>query len=478
MLPSVTRTTGGPPDESLGQRAGIADASREGLRLSYRRLIAFAMRIFPRAPRKLINRVTMQLPLENWLVEAALPEEANVAFLEAARCYKSAAYRAALLFSYLGWGLTIRQRVLLAQCPSGIKETHWLGFGEKLRSDDRWESQVFDCTQMTQPASIFDVSEDLRQQVKFWRDRRNDCAHFKANEIAAPHVEAFWLFVRSNMTKFVPRGTKAALIEEIRTFFDANRTPPDSDVRPLAKQITQSIEPGQATVFFREMVEEFGIGHLGSFSEPVKLFEGLFAVNSPLGGSLSDYLATETWLLVPLLRQNPGRVLNWTANRELIRRLWRELLFTFGHQDLPVYAALLRNGLIPTSEIDEANKWIAAKLNGDIPTGGDLEVLLRSNFVSQFSRYAFDEFKIDEFAWGNRNAQTIRWYIETFPLTCDVAQIICRAFASPPFPYEVRDALGSLLETNEAKRQELESQAFKAGVSVPANILTAAKPGG
>jgi hypothetical protein len=420
----------------------------------------------------------MRLPLEHWLAEASLPEEANVAFLEAARCYKSAAYRAALLFSYLGWGLTIRHRVLLARCPAGINATQWLGFGEKLRSDDRWEPQVFDCIQMTQPASIFDVSEDLRQQVKYWRDRRNDCAHFKPNEIAAPHVEAFWLFVRSNMTKFVPRGTRAALIEEIRTFFDANRTPPDSDVRPLAKQITQGIEAGHATSFFRDVVEEFHIGQLGSLSEPAKLFEGIFAVNSSLGGPLSDYLATETGLLVPLLRQNPGRVLNWTANRELIRRLWRELLFSFGHQDLPVYAALLRNGLIPPSEIDEANSWIVTKLNGDIPTGGDLEVLLGSSFVSQFARYAFDESKIDEFAWGNRNAKTIRWYVETFPITPDGARLICQAFASPPFPYEVRDALGSLLELNEIKRQELESQASKAGVTVPVNILTAAKPTG
>lgn len=419
----------------------------------------------------------MILPLERWLSDADLPEEANVAFSEAVRCYKAGASRAALLFSYLGWGLALRRRILLAQCPPGIKPKQWTDIGEKLRKEDRWESQVFDCSQMTQPATIFDVSEDLRFQVRFWRDRRNDCAHFKANDIGESHVEAFWQFVRSNLAKFVPRGTRAALIEEIKKFFDANRTPPGSNIRPLVDLIPVSIEPGQATSFFQTIVDEFSFSpELRSAREPVLLFEGILAANSArIVKDLGEYLANETWLLLPLLRSNPSRVLNWHANREVIRRIWRELLFSDGRQDLAVYVALIRNDLIPAGEIEESNSWIVGKLNGDIPGSQELEFLRAADFFTCFARYAFDERKVDEFDWGNRNAQTIRWYVETFPITPKTATVLCSVFWGPPFPFEVRDALGSLFEANSEKRRELESVASEAGLEVPKSILTAAK---
>jgi hypothetical protein len=419
----------------------------------------------------------MQLPIEQWLSEANLPQEATVAFSEAVRCFKAGAYRAALLFSYLGWGLSLRIRILTAQCPSGIAASLWAGIGQRLRNEDRWDDEVFECTQRMNPAPIFEVSEDLRRQVRFWRDRRNDCAHFKVNEIGSPYVESFWQFVRSNLPKFVPRGSQAALIEEILRFFDPNQTPPGSDIGPIVALIAPSIETSSLADFFREVVDNMtvtvGAMKLRRAVDLSKFFEGVLRLsNQQLTTPLAGYLAGEHGLLLNLLRSSPSRVLVWSDHSTLVRLLWRSLLFESGHQDLPVYAALLRNRLIPDAEISEANLWVVSRLNGDLPMPEDLPVLLASGFIRALGEYAFDQRKIDDFNWGNRNALTARWYLENFPITVSIARIICSVFHGPPFPYSARDALGSLFANDSAKRAELEHAAVEANIEVPSTILT------
>jgi hypothetical protein len=65
------------------------------------------------------------------------------------------------------------------------------------------DAATFDATQHKNPAPIFAIDQELRDQVKFWKDRRNDCAHSKQNQIIAAHCEAFYAFVRSTLNRFI-----------------------------------------------------------------------------------------------------------------------------------------------------------------------------------------------------------------------------------------------------------------------------------
>ncbi len=102
----------------------------------------------------------MKLPLETWLNEYSLPPDARLAFQEAVICYKSGAYRTAVLFSYLGLAQVIRSCVLRAQRPASRSGGEWAQRLAKLRGCDRWDKQVFELTQMTAPNGIFDISAD------------------------------------------------------------------------------------------------------------------------------------------------------------------------------------------------------------------------------------------------------------------------------------------------------------------------------
>lgn len=197
----------------------------------------------------------MQLPIETWMGTAHLSLESSTALREAVVCYKGGGYRAGLLFSYLAFSLTLRNRILHVQGnPPGFAPGEWTSMRNDLMSEDKWDKRVFDAVQTIKSGKIvFSVSDDLRQQVKYWKDRRNDCAHFKDNEICSSHVEALWTFLRSNLGKFVPVGSEESVLQRIVTHFDPNITPPGLDPMPIVRDIPCSVESSDFSNFLTEL---------------------------------------------------------------------------------------------------------------------------------------------------------------------------------------------------------------------------------
>jgi len=62
----------------------------------------------------------MQLPIINFVESHNFQNEAEELFYEAARCYRAKAYRAAFVFSYLGFLMVLKYRVLEADRPEKI----------------------------------------------------------------------------------------------------------------------------------------------------------------------------------------------------------------------------------------------------------------------------------------------------------------------------------------------------------------------
>lgn len=184
----------------------------------------------------------VKLPIQEWLEGKNLGTDADALFEESVQCFKAGAYRAALLMSYLGFQSILRDRILSAGAPAGVPPGMWSSIQSKLRSDDEWDPSVFDATQQKAPAPVFPVSEDLRQQVTYWKNRRNDCAHSKPGPITASHVEAFWVFVRAHSSKFAVNGSIEALLEKLKRHFDASITPPGTDATPLADEFTSIVD--------------------------------------------------------------------------------------------------------------------------------------------------------------------------------------------------------------------------------------------
>jgi hypothetical protein len=414
----------------------------------------------------------MHLPIETWLTDAGLPEESLVAFNESVLAFKTGANRAALLFSYVAWGLALRDRLLKAPGPpTGLQQGQWDAIMRDLRNDDTWDTQVFGCTQMKTPAPIFLVSEDVRAQVRYWKDRRNDCAHFKMNEIAAAHVDSFWAFVRSNLGRFVPLGSEASTITAILRHFDPNQTPPGADLMPLVRRIPESITPERLKPFLLDvrsaLTTNVGTLKLSRSAEVNLLLAAGVSGGGQLGRAALEVMLDDHALLVGVVRMWPDCVAYLSDYPEHVRRLWRKDLFDKNHADLPVFGALVRNALIPDDQLSEANSRAVLGLRGDLPLQTDVDALNRSGFFAALHDAAFSRGLVDQFAWGNANAATIAWYILNFPLDDVIVASICETFDKPPYPSAVEAMLQEVLAPGTPKRLEFENISQRSGRPVP-----------
>jgi hypothetical protein len=419
----------------------------------------------------------MRLPIETWVAETPLPDESLVAFNESVVAYKAGANRAALLFSCVAWGLALRERLLnTPDPPNGMPVGQWQKLLQDLRNEDRWDAQVFDCTQMKTPVTLFHVSDDIRTQVRYWKDRRNDCAHFKLNEINPAHVESFWAFVRSNLGRFVPLGSEADLIAAILRHFDTNVTPPNTDLSPLVARIPQSMGPERFKPFLVDaknaLSTKVGTFLLARSTEYHVLLATCLSAGDRLGKAALELMLEDRSALVGILRMWPEAAGYLSDFPDHVRQLWRKDLFGKGHTDLAVYAALLRNSMIPEDQILEANQYVAASIQGDIPLEADVDRLNQSGFFSALKALAFEQNRIDQFGWGNANAPIIAWYVLRFPLDEEVVTAICACLGTAPYPFAVESALKELLTSNPTKLAEFEAIATRLGKPIPPSFAT------
>ncbi|TXD32094.1 hypothetical protein FRC96_19050 [Lujinxingia vulgaris] len=415
----------------------------------------------------------MKLPFQKWLDEIDVPPEARLVFDEAFTCYKAGADRAALLFSVLGFNLTIRKRLLEASNPNGIPSHKWTQIRQCLQSEDQWDNQVFDSIKQKQPAPIFLIRDDIRRQVEYWRDRRNDCAHFKDNEISSAHVDMFWQFVRANLGYFVPSGSREALIEGFVEFFNPDITDPTESIAPLIENIPRAVPEGEYINFFQSLAEK-----MTGRSENIQVYSSksyrtiVAAVfeshNEAIILPLLTLMRNNVEFLAGVLRENPNYVLILKDESQLIRQLWRSVLFDDRYGDLPVYAAMLRHGIIPSEQISESVEWVIKRINGTVPSDADWAILEQHDFWDEFQVYAFEEMNANVFPWANRNAELIVNYLRTHTITPEIAGALRESAGVTPLPYVLRDRTREFFERNPEKYIEFKQGCEVKGLTVPA----------
>jgi len=330
------------------------------------------------------GRPLVNLPFRSWLQDQPLPSEVLDLFEEAFRCYRAEAYRAALLFSYLGFLRAVASRLMNAAKPDLLSEKLWLDLQGQLRDEVKWESATFGALERVNPTSILLADEDLRQQVTYWRGRRNDAAHSRENEISAAHVEMIWLFIRSNLAKFVVNGGRSGLLERFRRHFDPAFTPIGQEFSRLVAEIPQAVRRSEFRDFIRELFAilkpaddlEWKIVPAWAVTAPyLRLVDYTVALgNQALLIDLLAEIYASMDLLVATLLARPSLVLQFSNEPSLIRKLWHDLLPTIQmYSCFPIVASLrvllilLRNQLIPEDQRVEAVEHFVSRIDEGYP---------------------------------------------------------------------------------------------------------------
>lgn len=151
-----------------------------------------------------------------------------------------------LMLSYIAFIQAVRNNLLNSEKPSGFKKARWDACMNNLRSEGKWDSEVVDCIMkrangVSDPA-FFELTDTLRNDVCYWRSRRNDCAHYKDSEITLSHVSAFWVFMMDNYNIFTPIGSLQQSINEYNRHFDVSLTPRGSSTERIFKRLRYVIK--------------------------------------------------------------------------------------------------------------------------------------------------------------------------------------------------------------------------------------------
>lgn len=271
---------------------------------------------------------------------------------DAIRCYRHGIARPALMLSYIAFIQAVRNNLLNSEMPSGFKKSRWDASMENLRSESKWDSEVVDCIRKrangaTDPA-FFELPDTLRDDVGFWRNRRNDCAHYKDSEITLSHVAAFWVFMMDNYNKFTPIGGLMQSVNDYKRHYNLSITPKGASTDKIFKRLCLAIKTEDDLLLFLKETDS-----CMGYEDQILLLHDLL-MNERHKTKVVSILVNKLKRLKMYLMAIPTDVSAVLGNNaEMIRKLWYDD-FQLSARCVNVYVEMLRAKMIPQGEIKES----------------------------------------------------------------------------------------------------------------------------
>ncbi|WP_336863063.1 hypothetical protein [Peribacillus frigoritolerans] len=412
----------------------------------------------------------MRLHFEEWIKDQKISYRTEELIDEAILCYRAKAYKASLLFSYLSFQNIIKERILSADSPPGYPSKLWGNIQGGLRDDDKWESKIIECIDRNKPGSIFRLSDDVKKQYFYWKDRRNDCAHGKDNKIGMSHVETFWLFVESNLSKFGVNGGKESLLERIKVFFDQNLTPPNTDPLPIINDIQYAIEPSDYNEVLDKIFEYSEVAPVIPIYD-VDFWIKLLTIESEFRVQAVNYLKTKRDLILDILREDPSNLIYFSDDPVFIRSLWKEK----NYSKSSILITLLRHGLIPKEQFEEFVSTVSSVIDNLLLNQHDetiLNTLEESGFFTEIKRKAFEDHNISNFNWSGDHRNLICHLILRDGFDKDMVTALNYAFSGSFTPWKLGDSLEQLFINNPTYKIEYKRITEETGGSLPERFFT------
>lgn len=424
----------------------------------------------------------MKLKFEVWLENVnSINDEAKSLFVESIVCYKAGACRASLLLSYLAFTTCLKNRLLNGDKPIIFPQGEWDEYLRKVRNEDKWESTIFDLTQLKEvpnqdksikKSPVFTISDSLRDEIKYWKDRRNECAHNKDSLILQAHVEVFWAFLQSNLGKITIEGGMESLIQKVQKHYDVNFTPKGKDVTPLVNEIESAVPKDNIREFLMKSFAVIDDSYLILYlnDEILDFVDKLLSSgNQQLITAFSDFIKNEESFLQEYLTHNPNFVNMLGLNEEGVRNFWKTRLGKYSNT-LNVYAALLRNLQIPKAEVDEANFHVIKFMKQFEMTEESYFVLKNYGFYDSLSDFLFSSIEDKDFNWINKNSKLFMVYFQTEGFDETTVDLICKVLRRDYSPFSLENRLEELFSQRDDLKQSFLGICSKLGVKVPSQF--------
>lgn len=375
---------------------------------------------------------------------------------DAIRCYRNGIARPALMLSYIAFIQAVRDNLLKSDMPKGFNEPRWKACMSKLRQENAWDEQVIRCIKCRDNPPYFELTDSLRDDVCYWRNRRNDCAHYKDSEITLSHVAAFWVFIMDNYNKFTPIGSLMQSVNDYKRHYNVSITPKGTSTEVIFKRLCLAIKTEDDLLLFLKETDS-----CMEYEEQAQLLHDLLMderhkakVISLLTGKLKRvkmYLALKPADVSVILGNNP----------EMTRKFWYEDFMLFA-SSANVYVEMLRAKMIPQGEIKESLDMFLKheyKRNAfylDNPE--DFNVLKENGLYDIF----IEEYLSKDFVCNNPGEKCHKtdFYISLIQrggISDKLIKVLSESIKGT-FPYKLENRLkGEIFKDEENKKQYLES---------------------
>jgi hypothetical protein len=408
----------------------------------------------------------MKLKFEAWVEEQNFSEVTKDLFSEGATCYKSGAYRASLLLSFLGLQSMIKERVLEPVLPKNYQPGEWkkkkrdVGLTGSNSSDD-WDKGIQELVKIKDPKkTIFGLNDDIHHQYFYWKDRRNDCAHARGNTMHSSHVESFWLFIQSNSHRFVVNGGHQYILDQLKEHYDKTITPPGQDPSYIVKNIANSIEKSEYESLFDEIKSLINTPPKYDLYPAISIWKSILKEQDTSQSAIEYLIKEENYELVRQIIKRDKELVSLFFNKpKFIRKLWTQ--FDDGFYDYDIFIVMLRNNLIPKEQHIEAfrrmfdkvdsekfslNPYLEKEQKLDEGTHMMLDTL---GFFKEFHLQAFVGRRAIHKEWAFSNTELIVYYIHHFGLNDNIVKVMNVAFRHKNIDTHFANSIVNLYSEND-----------------------------
>lgn len=399
----------------------------------------------------------MEIKFETWIKRQDISEEAQMLFDDAIKCYRIGVYRPAFLMSYLGFMKALRDRLLKSPKPHLVHEKEWPKILNDLKDDKLWEEKVFTCIEEKEkekktedgekipPVSkVFLVSNEIIDDMPYWRRIRNACAHAKDSVIGHSNVEAFWLFLESHLAKFIVNGGKQALLDKILKHFDSKTSKPSFDFTYLVDQIPLVVKYSEIPELLNDIYAKVVSLHYDQERMDYAFWKSIaYSTDSRILNGFVEFIGSDNIVFSDFVEAFPDRLLLCVSKVELIRFFWMESLFNeignYSETFWEISDILIRNNIIPHDEVEPFVRKLAVKVRSGYPVPNEqqIKVLKKYSFFEAMRDMIFKSGIINQAYTGyesaNRNSQKIIFYLENNKLDFLVVKELNKLFQSYTF---------------------------------------------
>lgn len=377
----------------------------------------------------------------------------------------------------LGFFKYIKELLNKSKKPASFDQSRWDSILRNIKLEDKWEEEILIClNNSTNP--VFNVKDNIRTQIKFWKDRRNDCAHTKDNIINNHHVEIFWTFLKSNLSKITIEGGKQNLLNKFSDHFDATKTSRFESYDMLIVEIENSIEAVEIDGFIKEL----GVVVIDKTLDYSKLYEVFdkvlskyYAVNY-IKDAVINYLK-KTLKDLDFLSYFPNKFNAFNYNNQEVRVIWNTKIYLSNNSYIKdkIFGILLSNISFTNHDLKDCIELYIENFDQsgfrNLSKEQYVRNLLGNNFfLDRMHSLYFDQDKMKDLDYRtiNKQADLIGLYVEKCDLNLNIVKTISLTYQNET-PNFLTDSLRIVLENNAPLKTKLKDICDSNGI---ANLST------